>query len=482
MVDTNQSITPSSDRSGLPSNVDTETAFRLIDSILPFEACLYHQVIPLSLEGSRLKLGMVNLEDTSAIDYVRRILAYMNCSLVPQTLSLEAHHTILSTYLSYSNHKKALERCPSQNSAAKPTAKSISTEREKTQEPSGDRPPISPATPDRHTAPTLLVDSPEELIREEAQSEESGHRPMVAPTAETDTLSDSGLVGVRNNLEKPTIQAETDTLSDSGLVNQAHSPAVTFEVDDNSPTQTLTPPNPQQYRAALAKAGSAATTAALDFSPRSPSLPVLEIYPKHLTDPVSALAELSPEALLTELLGRVLVGGIGRLYLQRQSSQGRILWSQNGVPQSTLDGVSIETFQAVIDALKSLTRLPHVPVQKPKQVEIERLYQCQRVLLRLRIMPGPHGEEATLQVLRGAALKFYQQQQLTTLSRDALNIAQDLQQKISELRTRTESYPVLSAEQSKLLPSLNEVIKNIDHQLKLLRQIQMNAVRLEEID
>jgi len=456
VVDTNQSLTPSSDKSGLPSNVDTETVFRLIDSILPFEACLYHQVIPLSLEGSRLKLGMVNLEDTSAIDYVRRILAYMNCSLVPQTLSLEAHHTILSTYLSYSSHQKAPERRPSQNSVAKPTVNSTPAEPEKAQEP-GDRPPPSPSSPDRHTAPTLLVDSPEELLREEAQLE-SVHRPMGAQTS------------------------ETDTFSDSELVNQTNPPAITLEIDDDIPTQTLSPPNPQQYRAALAKAGTAATTAALDFPPLISSLPVLEIYPRHLTDPVSALVDLPPDALLTELLGRVLVGGIGRLHLQRQPSQGRILWSQNGVPQSTLDGVSIETFQAIIDALKSLTRLPHVPVQKPKQAEIERLYQRQRLLLRLRIMPGTHGEEATLQVLRGVALKFYQQQQLTILSRDALSIAQDLQQKISELRTRTESYPVLSAEQSKLLPSLNEVIKNIDHQLELLRQIQMNAVRPEEID
>lgn len=67
------------------TQLDTEQVFRLIDSILPFEACLYHQLLPLSLEGSRLKLGMVNLDDAAALDYVRRILAYMNCSLVPQT-------------------------------------------------------------------------------------------------------------------------------------------------------------------------------------------------------------------------------------------------------------------------------------------------------------------------------------------------------------------------------------------------------------
>ena len=83
-----------SSKPGLKVELDTELTFRLIDSILPFEACLYHQIIPLSLEGSRIKLGMVNLDDSAALDYVRRILAYMNCSLVPQSISSDEHHRL----------------------------------------------------------------------------------------------------------------------------------------------------------------------------------------------------------------------------------------------------------------------------------------------------------------------------------------------------------------------------------------------------
>ena len=51
---------------------------------------------------------------------------------------------------------------------------------------------------------------------------------------------------------------------------------------------------------------------------------------------------------------------------------------------------------------------------------MERLYENTHLLLRLRINPAPLGEEANLQVLRGAALKFYQKQQLSKLSLDAL--------------------------------------------------------------
>uniref|UniRef100_A0ACD5GZI3 Uncharacterized protein n=1 Tax=Desertifilum tharense IPPAS B-1220 TaxID=1781255 RepID=A0ACD5GZI3_9CYAN len=44
-------------------HLDREQMFHLIDGVLPFEACLYHQVLPLSLEGSVLNLGMVDRED-----------------------------------------------------------------------------------------------------------------------------------------------------------------------------------------------------------------------------------------------------------------------------------------------------------------------------------------------------------------------------------------------------------------------------------
>lgn len=74
--------------------------------------------------------------------------------------------------------------------------------------------------------------------------------------------------------------------------------------------------------------------------------------------------------------------------------------------QSVLDDLKLDLFQSVINELKRLTHLPMLPITKTRQVEIERLYQQERVLLRLRIIPGNHGEEATLQVLRGLLSSF----------------------------------------------------------------------------
>ncbi|MBC6435734.1 hypothetical protein FM036_41240 [Nostoc sp. HG1] len=206
----------------------------------------------------------------------------------------------------------------------------------------------------------------------------------------------------------------------------------------------------------------------------------LEIHPTHLSEPPEVLATLSPKELLQELLARILDWGIGRLYLERQSYHGRILWSQNGAVQAVLNGLELNTFDGVIRELKTLTESPIDPVQKTKQVEIERLYQNQRLLLRLRLTPGKHGEEATLQVLRGAALRFYKQQQLVSMGQEAMGFAQQLQSKINELYVNSYSQSILLPENLNTLPELMRSLKRMEHQLHELQSLKFDEPAEEE--
>lgn len=382
-------FTPAQKLEGVP--IDVEQMFHLIDGIIPFEACLYHQVLPLSLKGSTLKLGMVDREDTVALDYVRRILAYLNCSLVPHPITSELHQSMLTTYL---NQTGSQEQARQAKQSPKPVDDPAT--------PSWKG--AKPAPEERQNQPTLIVDSPEEI----------------------ETLS----------------QAES--------------------LSEEAPPEAETIPEPP-------------TLPMLDLPPVAPiasSLPALNVQAQYLSSPVEVLATLHPQELLRELLARVMVGGIGRLYFERHQERGRILWSLNGVLQSVLDGLSPTTFQGVINELKLLTHLPLIPVQQSRQVEIERRHEQTRLLLRLRVMPGKHGEEATLQVLRGAALKFYQQQQLANLSRDALTIGQQLQQKLNEIRDRARANPTLSGNQLEALPTLNQMLKRLEQQIRDLEGIQ----------
>jgi hypothetical protein len=419
------------------TQMDTSQVFRLIDSILPFEACLYHQVLPLSLEGSRLKLGMVGLEDAAALDYVRRILAYMNCSLSPQSITAEVHKAVLTAYLNHSETQQTANKLKqlkpgSPDVPASANARTASNGSVPDHKPTAPAEPPQQPKPDRSTAPTLLVHSPEELTFIDEQPIADATEviaPLPASTTEVAALPIQGV--------QPTLILEPD-----------------------APVPPETPPT---------------IPSPID------ALPTLEVNPQHLSDPVDVLGTLPPDALLQELLGRILVGGIGRLYFERQAQHGRILWSQNGVLQSVLEALPLESFQGVIDALKQLTHLPIEPLQKPKQVEIERLYQKHRLLLRLRIMPNTHGEEATLQVLRGAALRFYQQQQIASLSRDALGIAKELQQKMDELRQRSRSHSTLTPEQLSILPALDEVLRSVGQQLEVLRSMQTEGTNEETV-
>lgn len=394
--------------------VDNQQVFQLLDRILPFEACLYHQILPLSLEGSCLHLGMVTLEDSTALDYVRRILAFMSYSLVPQTITSEVHYAVLSAYLNHTG---------SQQQAA---AASV-TEASAQASPEPDKQPLR--VDDQHLKATLVLDDLDEL--DEVDLPDFSARRLYSPFREpVDSPPHDRLV--------PPPQSNGDGLANS--------------------------PNSNSAASALPTPGEA--------------LPTLSVTTQYLDSAPEVLAALHPTQLLQELLGRILRGGIGRLYFERQADSGRILWSQNGVVQSVLSNLPLTLFQAVIDELKKLTHLPLTTVQTATQVEIERVYQKNRLLLRLRIMITPHGEEATLQILRGAALKFHQQQQLTSLSRDALSIAQELQQKVHEIRDRTRSSSQ-ALDSSTVVPNLSEVLKLIEQQLEDLKRLQ-NPEKSEE--
>jgi len=311
---------------GLDPNL--EQMFPLIDSILPFEACLYYQVIPLSIEAKRLNLGMVDPEDTAAIDYVRRQVSYIQYSLVSQPISSQWHREMLSHYLNYTaQHSQP----PSQTLAAAPPSP---------------EPPLDP-----QERPTYVVDSPADLPEHGAPAgAKSG--PPAAP-------------------QRP---PSADPLS-------------------------------------------------LDLAPHAPL-------------PLPLLARLPVPDLVRELLAMVLADGIGRLYFERHRQGGRVLWSRDGVVQAVLDDLAITSFQQVLNEFKRLTHLTTTDTQPSNQAEIERVYRGQRILIRLRVVRGTHGEEGTIQVLRGAALQFYQQQQLDQLSRDALSSAEELSKRIVDLKQR----------------------------------------------
>jgi type II secretory ATPase GspE/PulE/Tfp pilus assembly ATPase PilB-like protein len=315
---------------------------------------------------------MVHPQDSGALDYVSRILSYINSTMVIQEITTDTHRTILSAYLNHKNTLRSDAKQVEQTGAAFTSEKSI----------------------------TSIADS---LIASANNSFEQNQQQTNIPISHPDSI-------------------------------------------------TSINPNKED------------TAKPVDSS----NLTILQVRVPELFSPSEVLATLPPKKLLEQLLGRVLGGGIGRLYLERQPYKARILWSDNGVLQSVLENLPLSVFQGVLNELKRFVSLPVTTLAEPKQVEKECLYQQNRLLLRLRVMPGIYGEEATLQVLRGAALKFYQQQQLTRLSRDALGISQQLSLKLRELHQRLILNPNLQSEQLQALVTLNGLVDNLEQQIKIL--------------
>jgi type II secretory ATPase GspE/PulE/Tfp pilus assembly ATPase PilB-like protein len=359
--------------------------FHLIDSLLSFEACLYHQILPLRLENNQLLLGMVHPQESGALDYVNRIVSYLHYTMVTQEIAADIHRTTLSAYLNYKN-----------------TAH------------------IDQQSTELLTIPGILEQSPDTTAK----------LPDAVPTPSQEMHSPN----TQNSSEQPGDVSVSPTAKNT--VPHSHVvPTHKHEPEENVVFSDVT---------------------------------VLQVQVPDISTSIESLLHLPPKKLLEELLGRVLTGGIGRLYLERQPYQGRIIWTDNGVLQSVLENIPLPLFQGVLNELKRFAALPVSRLAEPRQIEKECLYQQSRVLLRVRLMPGVNGEEATLQVLRGAALKFYQQQQLAHLSRDVMGISQQLSYKLHELHQRLLLNPSLKSEQSEAIVALNRIVENLDQQIKTL--------------
>ncbi len=531
------------------AQLDPERVFALIDRVLPFEVCLYHQVLPIEIQGDRIVLGVVSA--TADLSYVQRMLAHLHYQLVYQPIELAAQQQLLSAFLSHDYHRKAggyvepnaslqppptpIEPADSDQQPASDTTHSSSlghgtlsagTDHDGTDtgfypsievsdclvalQPSAAMPDteladlaeLAAGSTDRADSPAAtppdvletVVNLPPTIHSSVALPSRGPQGPQPDPIAFSDWNSEDW---DSDDPSPESPQTITDTViapppspasghpdplkqSQKGeLGKQPHSPSPTPDRAPERPMDTFTdyavvttsdlgaemvslstdlPAELAQLEQALVQAlerptsaaraivpsaseieavwGSPTVSAPLEWVDLNPS--PLVLHTRYDDRPLSELGGLPPRSLMQELLQRAIEGGIGRLYFDRpEPDRARILCSRDGILQAALDPLPPSTFQGVIDELKLLANLPLLPpVGKARQVEIERIYRSELLLLRLRIAPGRLGEEATLQVLRGAALKFHQRQQLAKLSQDAIDLTRQLQKKLAEMQVR----------------------------------------------
>jgi type II secretory ATPase GspE/PulE/Tfp pilus assembly ATPase PilB-like protein len=180
--------------------------------------------------------------------------------------------------------------------------------------------------------------------------------------------------------------------------------------------------------------------------------------------PIERLEELlsTPEQLWQEIMNRLLDDGIGRLYLQRLSEYGRIFCSQDGEIRFSLERVPVAIYDLIVDRVKAIAKLPALPLESRKKLALEKIHQQERLLLRLEIFPGQWGEEATIQVLRGKALNFYEQRQVKKMTEQAIGLALKLEKTVKQMH----SY--LDSTDSEDLATLRKIQQKINKHLRLV--------------
>lgn len=335
--------------------MNVEQTFQLMDSLLPYEVCSYHQILPLAVQGESLILGMVDPHNVSILDYVRPILKPKNFFIKRRTLESKLYQDVLAQYQVHQRQSRVQHGS------------------------------------DDDSTPTLIHGQEEPLAKSQTS--------------------------VLKNQEVNTVLAATP-LKAKGFL------------------RTLQP---------------------------------LETRHRYAQAPASVLSQLPPHELMLEIFGRSLERQITQISLERRENLGRVIWSRNHQSKVLLDRLPAPLFQGLLHELKRLTDVPVKAVEQPKKVEMLRLYGDAPLLLRLRFVPGKFGEQAIVEIFRGAMLHQYQQSQMLTLSKELMQIAGLLDQKLRQAAARSQINP----ETIDALPLLQKNLAKMNRNILLIQQKQV---------
>ena len=420
------------------SNVAAEyqAAFDLIDVVFPLEFCLHYQILPLELSSEHLVLGMVDPKDKETIQYVTPIIDSLGYSFHIQFINAQTHQLVLATYLklapknTVSGHSERLTEIVTTSTTVEHKPQEITAKPSHNAPTLFDIPKEEITAKPSHNAPTLF-DIPKEEI-------------TAKPSHNAPTLFDIPKEDLKKFAEQNINEKATFIVENKNEVDREEVPSQIFfgksqinQIESNDNIATKIKPPPEQKL-------------------------ILNVPTNNLDRPTEQLKKLPPELLWEELLARILTEGIGRLYLQKQHRYGRIICSNNGVIQFSLDNVTHSLFEEIIKEIKNMVKMPLNSLEQSKKIAVQRYYNYERILLRIEFFVGKFGEEITIQVLRGQALRFYEQRQADKTIEQAIYLGQKLEKTLKKIRKCQSAADVVD------LSSLKAIMRQVEKQFNLL--------------
>ncbi len=499
---------------------NSKQIFELIDRIIPLEICLHHQVLPLELKDELLTIGMVNSKDRHTIDFLRPIVSSQGYYFRIESIDAQTHQLVLSAYLKRPAAPSQNDRNRTMidedfNPAAfqKPVH---SDDRNRTMIDEDFNPAafqrsvapndrdqtiidenFNPAAFQRSVAPNdrdqTIIDenfNPAAFQRSVAPNDRdqtiidenfnpAAFQKSVAPNDRDQTIIDENFnpaafqKSVAPNDRDQTIIDEDFELPAPSKHKRDLSMTLTemsFQVDDNNlhNQETLiledSEPSPvmklERDRAEFIDLTSEIQEDI--FDPQSEVNKTLDVKAEPIVESQNFLAKLSHKQLWQELLTIILKREVDTLILKTNSDYGSIFSELNRQKQSILERVNLNTFTQLLNEIKVLAKLAPIPLEQPKKVAIEKVYNGERILLRLEFILARWGEEVIVQILRGELLESYEQKQMDKMLEQALALATKLEKTLKKMRICANYVDV------KELNTLQSIQQEIDLQLQLL--------------
>jgi hypothetical protein len=175
------------------------------------------------------------------------------------------------------------------------------------------------------------------------------------------------------------------------------------------------------------------------------------------------LPQLLPELSWQKLLEQAFKHHTEEIILRSNGNFGSVIVNKDRLPQSSLKQLSQKIFDSLAGEIKQIAKLPSQTLSSSKKIVLERFYEQERILIRLEFMPKTsESEQIGIQILRGQALKIYEQQQMDRVSEQALQLAKQLEKTLRRMQVCFDSAELTNLEQ------LQGIQSRINHQLRLL--------------
>jgi hypothetical protein len=440
---------------------NSKEIFQLIDQVFPLDSCRHYEVLPIKLEGSKLVLGMLNPNQDESVRFVNSIAKVFKYELEIQLIDLQTHQIILDNYPQ--NAAQSNRQQQDDNKTVIDTS-------------------FNPDAPLKGVNHRRLVDQ----RSEQAPSSYGGVISDSTPTI----ISPAAAAPIEKpELELPDLPADLDFLKSLELApkDQPSAPRVK---PDSAATLFEIPPEFRQQNSLnnLNNLDQKATIIA------DHPAELLELETKDEQDLEGILAEAQISQLIAETLGKTAVPEELKpvtadflpqlssqlswqklldqafqhqaeyITLTRYSDRGGIVAEKDNSLQSTLDHVPLPIFCSLIDEIKRMARLPQNTSSHPQKLVLERLYEQERILLRLEFTVQQQLEAVRIQILRGQALKTYEQQQMDRVCDQAIQLAKQLEKTLRRIQACFDSAEFTN------LKELQSINGRINHQLRLLDQ------------